>query len=292
MKTSTSKEFTGELFLGTNILFWASFPLLVNISTKTLPPLFFAGTSFLIAGILSFITLLFRKEVYTLFQKKGLRNMIISTFLVVVCVFSLLFVGGQQTTPGNMALLRQTKIIFTLLFFGVLGLEVITKKRILTAVFVIIGTSVILWESFSQSINQGDILILLSCAFLPVANYFQKKALKEVSSFTHLCFRSLFGGMFVLGLSFLWETTPLVSEIQENLWLILANGIFVLWLSQIAFLEALKRLDVSKIMIIVGINPAITLFLAFLFLGIIPSVAQIVGFFIIFTGLILGKKKK
>jgi len=287
-----TEKFRLKFWLGIHILSWATLPILINISKNDLPPLFFTGISFLIASLFSFLTLVFQKKISSLFQKKGLKNIIISTFLIIVCIFSLRFIGGQKTSPGNMALIGQTKVIFALLFFGLLGLEKITKKRIITAIFVFIGTGFILWESFSKSINIGDFYILLSCFLMPIANFFQKKALQEVSSSIHLFLRSFLGGLFVLVLSFTLETTPEIYIIQKNSWLILINSILPLWISQIAFLKTVKKIDISEIMIITGINPAVTIIFAFVFLDLTPSHSQIIGFFIISIGLILGYIKK
>ena len=284
------QKFLGDVWLGFHILCWASFPILINISAKTLPPLFYAGTSFLVAGCIGLLTLGARNELRNLLPKDGLKYMTISTFLVIGIVFSFRFIGGQITNPGNMALLSQTKLIFTMLFFGLLGIEQVSKKRIAGATLVGIGAMFVLWNNFSGTFNQGDLAILIACAFVPIANFYQKKALMKVSSFTHLCFRSLFGGIFVLGLSFAFEGKPTAALFTNNLWLIVTNGLLVLWISQVAFLEALKRLDVSRIMTIVGINPGITMCLAYLLLDISPTTNQLIGFCFILLGVNIGRK--
>ncbi len=267
------------------VLTWAIFPLLINTSNNILPPLFFAGTSLIIAGLFLLFFVILRGKIKDFINKKALPYMLSATFFIVLVVFPLIFIAGQKTSPGNMSILGQSEVLFTFLFFGLLGFEKITKNRIIGAILVLTGVLLILLKNFSGLFNVWDWIIVLACCFAPFGNFFQQKAIKLISSVSHVCFRNLIGGIILITASLFTEKINIHTTFsQNNIFLILTNGIVAFGLSKILFMEAIKRIDVSKALVLGASYPAFSIFLAFIFLQEIPTIEQIVGFIIIFIG--------
>lgn len=277
-------ERTGELFILAEVLLFALFPIFLVQSLGLIPPLFFAGLSSFIAGITFFLITLFKKQSFVL-PKQALFPGIMGIIVIVLIVNGLLFIGGQHTSPGNSALLIQSEVVFTFLFFGLLGLERITLKRVSGSAIILLGSIFILFNGFSGNISKWDVIILFGISFAPLGNFFQKKTLGYISPLTYGVYRSIFGGIILFCISFIFEN-PLenIEWSQEILLLILANGILILGLSKWFFFEAIQRMGVSKSIALTATVPAITILLTFLFLHEAPTLSQYIGL----LGVIIG----
>lgn len=284
MKIKLSEERQGEIYIFLALITWAFFPLLVNVSAHSLPPLLFAGLSFLVAGIFTLIIVILRKKTKDLFNKKALPYMLSGAFFIAGVLFPLLFVAGQKTSAGNMALLGQSEVLFTFLFFGLMGFEKMTTNKILGGLLILAGVILTLFYDIDRHFNIWDFVIILACIFAPIGNYFQQKAVRMVSSFAHICLRNLLIGSILIICGLLFEKTPEIIFSQKNIFLILANGLIAFSISKIFFMESIKRIDVSKALALDASYPAFTVFFAFILLHEIPTINQVIGFFVILIG--------
>jgi drug/metabolite transporter (DMT)-like permease len=280
-----SKERTGELLMLVQILIGAITPVFIKGSEDQIPPFFFAGTSMIVASLI-FLPILFKqKKINQIYDRKALPFMLVGTFLLMVIMFPMKYLAGQQTTAGNIAILSQSEILFTLLVFGFLRIEKVNRRRILGASIVVLGILIVLFKDFSGQLNVWDILIVSGTIVAPFANIFQKKTVKIVSPMAYLTFRNLFGGLIVLIISLYWENVQFDSIFNQKIILfIVINGLIAFALKRILILYAMKIDDISKIITLNGASVAATLLLAFIFLKEIPTVYQIIGFLIIMFG--------
>lgn len=280
-------EKIGDRFIFAEAFLWAFFPLLLAESSGILPPLFFAGISSVIAGITLLIIIFFFQRSALSFPKEALRPALIATCIILFIFYPLIFFGGQNAPSGNTALLLQAEVFFSFLFFGALGLERISIKRILGASIILMGSSIILFQGFSGNIGKGELYILLATAIVPLANHYQKEAMKTCSSLSYITYRNIFGGIILVGISMLFENIQQVAFSSKEILLLVANGVFAFGISKWFFLEGIKRIGVAKAISMNAIAPALTLFLAFILLQENPTPEQIFGVFTVIIGTLL-----
>lgn len=290
-----SKEKAGEIMILGETLMYSLFPIIIAYSTKLMPPVLFAGLSTLTASITLFIYILFKKELKSLLDKETIKYTLGITLFIIIIPSILIFTGSSKTSGINTTILLQSEILFTFIIFGLFKLEKITPRKIIGALIIIAGTFFIIYNG-NTNINYGDLLIIAGTSFYPIGNFFAKKALEVAAPSTILFIRSLLGGSVLIILSLIFENQAGTSGKISTFWpLILLNGIFIYHLSKILWYEGIKRIDVSKaIPISVGGYPAFSLLFAILFLKEIPTIYQLIGFFVVILGIfiLLEKSKK
>lgn len=286
------EEKIGELYLLGELLLYSLFPLIINLTSKSMPPILFAALSSAIAGIIFSTHLVLKKQLKEVFNKKAFLYSLGVTIFIVIIPSSFIFTGTKLTTSVNTAIFLQTEVLFALLICSIFFKEKLTIYRILGSFLILAGAITVLYNGSFQ-INKGDILIIIGTFFYPIGNVFAKKALKLVKPVTILAIRSILGSIALLIISLAWEKSgnSIFNISTANLYFLLANGIIVTTISKILWYEGLKRLDINKATSIAMSYPAISLILSAIFLHEIPSLYQITGLIIIMTGVYFTIKK-
>lgn len=283
-----SEERLGELMVFGETAIYALFPILVSYTTKHMPPILFAAIGTLIAGISVFIYLLVKKELASLKNKKALKQILGVTLFIIIIPSICIFIGGSLTSGINTSILLQSEIVFTFVIYALIKYEKINLIKTLGAIQVIAGTTLIVYNG-TANINIGDLLIIAGTFFYPIGNIFAKKALKETTIPVILCVRNLLGGSILLAISLNMENYAvgeIGSYIKSYYPYMLISGILVYWISKSLWYGGLRRMDISKaILISVGGYPALSLIFAIVFLHEIPTVYQWIGFAIICVGI-------
>ncbi|MBU0577871.1 DMT family transporter [Patescibacteria group bacterium] len=289
------QERIGEMYVMISVLLHAGFPILINYATHFVPAIFYAGISAIVTAIMMFAILVYQKDLKEIFVKKAWFPISMVVIFVVVVPLALIYSGTKMTSGINTSILLQAEIIFTLLFTWIAG-EKITQRRLFGGLAVLCGTILVIYNG-ALKLNVGDLLIVAATAFYPIGNIYAKKALKLVSPITILFLRSLFGGMALILIS-LWLDGIIIGgidliQIMRDYWfIILLNGLLISGITKIIWYKGLKRLDLSKAIIMVMTFPAFSIILAGAFLKEIPTLYQVGGLVIIFAGLYSVMKHK
>lgn len=282
-----SEERLGELMVFGETAIYAIFPIMVSYVSKQMPPILFVAIATIIAGIGSFLYLLFTKQLSSLKNKKALKYILAVTVFIIVIPSIFIFKGGSLTSGINTSILLQSEIVFTFLIYSLIKYEKITLIKILGAIQVIIGTIIIIYNG-ELGINLGDILIIAGTLFYPIGNIFAKKALKETTIPVIICVRSFSGGTVLLLISLFFESysaSDALGYFQNYYLYMLISGILIYWISKALWYGGLRRMDISKaILISVGGYPSLSLLFAIIFLHEIPTIHQWIGFVIICIG--------
>ena len=275
MKPKNDPIIAQKLIFSKNAI-WGLFPVISVLSVQALSPFFAAGISTLIAAIFFGGMMTFRKIWHELAQKKAWIDMLISSFLVGVLVYGIAFWALQHTSAGNASILFLTEIGFSFLIFGILfRTESITQNKIIGAGLMILGAILILFENRTQ-LHLADAAIIAAAALANAGNFFAKRAMKWVSSTTLLFFRSVFSGFALILIGVLAGNTW--NGLGDS-WIFLAiNGLLLMGFSKILWLEAIARTEISHAVSFGPLATVFTLIFAFLILGEIPSLIQILGF--------------
>lgn len=287
------QEHIGEIFILSKLPIVGILPILINYTTKLMPPLLFAGASALIAAILLIPYLVFTKQIWKIFDRKVFPYLLGVTLFIIIVPLSFIYVGSSKTSSINTTLLLQTELFFTFIICGAFFGEKITPQRIIGGVAILAGASIVLFKE-TLTPNLGDLLIITGTMFYPIGKIFAKKALGMTSASVIIFVRSFLGGLTLVGLSFLFEKYALSMRdyIVRDILFILINGILLQLVSKILWYQGLKRIDITKAVSIGIAMPVFSLLYAFLFLKEVPTLTQWIGFFAILMGLFVITRKR
>lgn len=277
-----TRERQGELLsIGMSVL-EAWFPILSIVAISYVGALHTYMYSLVIA-LFFYVAIMYKRDRFReLKNKDAYKDLLLTTFWITT-IFVLIFIGMRYTTAGNTAVIIFLQVLFSYLYFNVIGAEKMHTMHLIGAILMTIGAFIVLVPDDMQ-FNKGDLLILLSAAFAPIVNYYQKRARTYCSAETILGFRTVVGFPVVALLAYLLE--PSVS--YENFMLalpylfLIATGVYVA--AKIMWIEALNRISITKLSAMLALLPVFTLIFAYFYLNEIPQMRQIIGIIPILLG--------
>lgn len=284
-----TKEREGE-FLMLGLAFIESWFPILSISSMAYVGALHTYVYSLVVALVFFIVLMYKNKKFKELKNRDAYKSLLLTSFWITLLFTLVFIGMRYTTAGNMAVIIFLQLLFTYLYFNVIGKEKIDKLHLFGAVFMGLGALVILTPD-NLTFNKGDLLILLGAAIAPFANLYQKQARTYCSSITILTFRTIIGLPFIIVLAYLFEPSVSYENFKLALPYILIIATLVYVLSKIMWIEALHRISITKVSAMLGLVPALTLFFAYLFLNEVPAVRQLFGIIPLLLGGYLITKK-
>ena len=269
------REREGELLMVGLSILEAWFPILSIVAMSYVGALHTYMYSLVIAFLFYMVIMYKRKRFGELKNKDAYKDLFITTFLITT-IFTLIFIGMRYTTAGNMAVIVFLQVLFSYLYFNVWGKEKMDKAHLIGAIIMTVGALVILIPN-DMNFNKGDWLILLASAIAPIVNLYQKRAREYCSAETILGFRTVVGFPFVALLAYFLEPSVSYEDFLSALpyLFLIATGIYVV--AKIMWIEALNRITITKLSAMLALLPVFTLFFAYIYLGEVPDVRQIMG---------------
>lgn len=284
------QERSGETLMLAFAFFESWFPIITILALQFITPIY-AYTLTLVFSIITFLGfLVLQKKYHELFLLSAYKDLFLTSFFMVF-MFACIYIGLSYTTAGNMAVLIFLQFFFAFLYFNLLGNEDFSGIHLFGALLMAIGAIIILFPDEFQ-LNIGDLLILLAAAIAPIANVYQKRARKQVSSETVLAFRSLIALPVLLLIALMLEPTPERQKIINALPYLAISGLFIMGLSKILWVEAIHRISITKASAMAAFVPVFTLFFAYLILNEIPSGNQLLGILPVLLGGFLITRSK
>ena len=279
---SMTREREGEsLMVGLSIL-EAWFPILSIVAMSYVGALHTYMYSLVIAFFF-YMAIMYKRDRFKELKNKAAYKDLLLTSFWITFIFTLIFIGLQYTTAGNMAVIIFLQVGFSYLYFNVLGKEKMDTIHLIGAIIMAVGALVILFpEDFA--FNKGDWLILISSAAAPIVNLYQKRAREYCSAETILGFRTVVGFPFVALLAYLMEPSVTYDAFLSALpyLFLIASGIYVA--AKIIWIEALNRLSITKLSAMLALLPVFTLIFAYLYLGEVPELRQMMGIIPVLIG--------
>lgn len=286
-----NKERQGEVYIGLEVLLWSLFPVITILSYSGVTPLISLGWSTLFAAIFFGIILTFKKKWHELHDKTALKDILLVSVFIGVGFYSFYYFGLTLTTAGNASIIALSEVLFTFIFFQLWKKETLPQSHIFGAILLVIGAFIVLFPNAS-SLNLGDILIVLAVSTAPFGNFFQRRARKRVSSYTIMFGRSALSTIFIFIFAYLLGERSSVLSVQQSLLFLVVNGVLLLGLSKILWLEGIHRISVTKAIALNSAGPLLTLVFAWMLLGEIPTMWQLAAFVPMFAGVLLLSKGK
>jgi drug/metabolite transporter (DMT)-like permease len=279
-----SEEKIGVLFVLISIFFFGLQPIISKYTVETINPLFLGTMSVLIGSIIPMLILAKKGMIRRLIEKENVSYLFFIAFFGSVFAFGLFFIGAKMTSGINASLLLQSEPLYsTLLGFFILK-ESIGKKQLFAMFLIIIGMIVILYNG-KLTINYGDILILLTPLGYQISHTIVKKVIKKIDTYVIVTSRFLYAFPVFLVLSTLFGSNQFGIIIQPfYLALILFIGISEV-LGYMLWVEAIKRINLSKATTLISPYPILSIIFAWLILSELPSVYQIIGLIAVIIGM-------
>jgi drug/metabolite transporter (DMT)-like permease len=288
---STHKK--GEMFILLATLLWALFPSITALSLVSVPPMLLAGLSMLAACILFALILTVRREWTTLREGRAMKDILIGTGLNGILFYGIIFFAMKHTTAGNAVIVFQMEVLFAFLILSFLiKHEPFYFRHFIGALLMIFGAVIILLPHADGIWKSGDALILLATAIAPIGNFFQQRARQEVSSEHVLLIRSLLAGLFFIILSLYIGDLPSMETIWKALPIIFVNGFLLLGLTKIFWFEGFIRIPITKANSLATVGPFFGLIFAYLILGDIPDIVQIIAVVPIGLGMLILMRRE
>ena len=277
-----TKEREGELLMiGLSILeSW--FPILSIVAISHIGALHTYAFS-LFVSLFFFLVLMIKKNLFKELKNRDAYKDLLLTSFWITTLFSLVFIGMQFTTAGNMSVIIFTQLFFSYLYFNVFGKEKMDIIHSVGAFIMGIGAIVILIPD-DLTFNKGDLIILVAAILAPVANLYSKRARKHCSSETILGFRTITALPVITLLAWIIEPEVSLAEVEQALPYVLLIGLVVFGISKILWMEALHRISIPKISAMIALVPPMTLFFAYIYLNELPELSQMLGIIPILIG--------
>jgi drug/metabolite transporter (DMT)-like permease len=210
------------------------------------------------------------------------KDLLLTSFYITL-LFTLIFISLRYTTAGNVAVLLFMQLLFSYLYFNVLGKETLSPLHSWGAVMMGAGALVVLLPD-DLHFNMGDALALGAAAVAPLANLYQKRARSHVGAITILTYRNLVAIPVIFLLALLFEASITLEALRDALPFLLAIAVLVYVLAKILWIEALHRISITKMSAMVALVPLFTLIFAYFILDELPSMRQLFGIFPIIVG--------
>lgn len=283
LKSETRK---GEAYILFGAFFWSLFPIAIVLSYSSLSGLISLAWSTLIAAIFFATVMFFRRLPFFIIDATYWKYLVGVTFFNGSLFYIFYYVGLESTTPGNASLIGLTEILTSFLFFNVFRKEFMSKEHKVGAVIMALGALLILFKGFS-SLNFGDIFIFLAMCCGPIGNYYQQKARKIASAENILFWRSIISAPLIFLLAFFLNNTVQFSFNFNTIIFLLINGIIMLGLTKITWVEGIHRIPVTKAISFGALCPLLTMFFSWLILEQSPTIIQLLSFIPLAIGTLL-----
>lgn len=287
-----NKEREGELFIFGEAALWALFPVLTILSYGKVSPLVSLGISSLFASIFFAVILSFKKKWHEIKNASAFKDILWATFFIGILYYLFYYFGLRYTSAGNASIIVLTEIFFSYLFFNIWKKDTLPLLHLAGAILMLMGAAIVLYPNL-HNFQLGDILVLIAASFPAFGNFFARRARSKVSSETIMFVRSIISGIVIILIAFIFGNTFSYSDFKASFLLLSINGVFLLGLSKVMWIEGIIRISVVKANALGSISPLLTLLFAWIFLRNIPTLWQLLSFIPMFLGVILlGMNKK
>lgn len=276
----------GNIYILTQVILWSLFPVITILGlsgVSSMVSLFWVN---LIAAGFFFVIFAVRNKWHELKNLQLWYYVFGIVIFIGVIFYGLYFLGLSKTTPGNGSLVALFEIVPSYIFFQLIRKEHLTRKQIIGIILMMIGACIVLFPK-TGVINSGDWIIFFAVFFPPLGNLFQQKARKIASSETVLFLRHAMSAPILFLIIIITGHSLSQFDISTVLIWLLINGILVFGFTKLLWLEAIHRMTVTKALALSSLSPAGTVLFAWIFLGQIPTVVQIIALPILIIATIL-----
>jgi len=291
------RRFPPDLAIVLLVLIWGSNFSVVKSALSEFSPLAFNATRFVLASAVLAV-LLTISGVRVRFPKQDVLRLVGLGLLGNVLYQGLFIYGIDGTRAGNAALMLSTvPLIVTVLSVG-LKHETISRAGWAGVALSISGIVVILWGSsrglsFGSDTMRGDLIMLGSALAWSVYTVLSSPYVQKYGTLPVTAFTMWIGTVGLVAIS----TPALLAQdwisISPGAWGgLVFSGAFSLALAYILWYYGIRHLGSSRTAVYSNTVPVVALLVAWLTLGEVPTLVQVVGTVMILGGIGLARLRR
>ena len=281
-----SEQRKGEGFIFLNSILWAFFPVITVLTYNFIGSVVSLLWTDILATVLFAALMLYRQKWGELRSALLWKYGLLAALFIGVFYYTLVFIALEFTSPGNVAIIALLEVFTTFLVFNVYEKESFSAEHMLGSVLMVAGACIVLVRDFS-GLNIGDLLVLAAVWFSPWGNVFQQRARKLFSSESIMFVRSLLSIPALAVLAYVFGQQASFDDLRASLPFLLINGILLLGLSKLFWIEAIHRISVTKGVALSSVTPFLTLMIAWVVLGLTPNLWQFISLVPLTVGVLL-----
>jgi len=276
------QEKIGEILVGLLLVIQAFAPVGMHYGATQMPQIQFLAYVTILSSVLFIGISLYRREFKNLWNKTVILRLSAYAFLSTVLSYGIIIYATRYSTAIETTLLTQSEIIFAAIFAWTILKERMSRNKLL-GIFAILIANILILYGGKLSFSMANLALFFAPVFFVFGNVISKNLQKEGISWSLiLAFRMFVGGLALLIIAYFTEGLQLPPT---GLWpFILFFTFSAFGVEKILWQMALHRLDLSKITAIGIGSPAVSLLIAFLWLGEIPSGNQWIGILLVCIG--------
>jgi len=298
------KDYKLTLAILTVAIVWGTTFLSIRIAVETIPAWFVAGIRQLLASVIMFLILVYRKE-FKWIGWKNLKYQIIFSILMLVIANGMTTVAEEEVTSSLTSLISACSPILVFLGSLALGLQKFSWRAFTGVMMCFSGIVFIFWDGINDLKNPdyalGILFLFIAIAGWASGTIFTKKLnLHSGNISLNLFYQFAFAGITQIIFAFLFsENYNFGNWTLRSVTAMLYLSVFGSVAAFFAFHYALTKVSPVQVSILAYINTIISIFLSWLILGeyisfkfIIAAVLIICGVFIINYNREMFKKQK
>jgi len=277
-------------------LIWGTTWLAIKVSVEGIPPFFCAAIRFIVAAIVLFIIIFFKK-VSLRINKREFWIILICAILIYAIDYAFVYWGEQYLSAGVTSIFFSTFTLFTaiwtIFFFRS---EPFCWRKFTGLLIGFSGILIVFFDQlivtqFNSLVILASIAITISAASASLSVVIVKNYLTKMNSFTLTFHQMLIGIFLLLFLSFTFND---VNKIQINMKIAAAIAYLSILGSAFAFVlyyRLLQQMSAITLSLVIYITPIVALITDYLVLGEVIAFRSIIGMVIVFSGIGLTQFK-
>jgi len=274
------------------MMIWGFNVIAIKVLVEFFDPITITAFRILTAGSVVMLLVIFNKELRKM-NKQEWVYIFIASITGVFGHHLFLAVGLAHTSASNAGLILGLVPLMTTLFASLFLKDRLTINKLFGITLGFLGVLFIVLNGSGKlsAISKGDIYIFLSVISQALSFIVIKIGTKTISS------RLMTGTMFLIGSSFLFVSSFVLeptgfSKLQLGtlgVWVVfILSAVLATALGHSFYNKTIQHLGPGETAIFINLTPFFSLVGAFIFLGEKISPLQIIGFFFILFGVLLG----
>lgn len=278
-------------------IIWGTTWLALKVSlNEGMIPSYAVGIRFLFSGLIFWGIMLFRHEILPL-NKRAISLYLQFGFLNFGISYALTYWATQYIYSNLASILWASfPIITTIMAHFYLPNEKLNKKKIISLLFGIVGTILIIYQSGNfggKNVSIGIIVILIAIIVAAWPNAYLKKYKSEVNTFQLNAMSQTIGGVFLLCIAIFTEPGQAMIWTKTNL---LATAYLIVFGSVITFslyFWLFSYLSLTQITYVAFFPPIIAIFIGWIYLDErLSSIILFGASLIIFGAILVNYRRK
>jgi len=280
-----------DLLLLLMALIWGSNFTVIKYSLEDLLPLSFNALRFTLASAVMLIVLLLRREGFKLAQGDG-RRLFLLGLLGNTCYQTLFITGMAHTRAGNAALILATTPLCTAILGRIRKHEYFTGRGVAGLLMAFAGIAMIVVSGRGEiSLGEtilGDSLLLASTVCWSVYTVGSKQLMHSYGSMKATTVMMTSGTPLLLLICAPSLFRQDWSRVRPVAWAgLVYSGLFAIALAYLIWSYGVKKIGSTRTAIYSNITPIVALLVAWPALGESPTLGQLAGAGVIFSGIYL-----